>query len=139
MFPSQQQQQLNQSQLLGNKQNIHNHFHHGNYDRISSDVHSQRFQQTAFKNKQASEIKEEGYDVIKNVDTTDVTLSTKSNDSNSQQTESFYSDMENQQSNHDVITTTTSGRKRKRPLQRGKPPYSYIALITMAILNSPGW
>jgi len=38
---------------------------------------------------------------------------------------------------NDVITTTTSGRRRKRPLQRGKPPYSYIALITMAILNSP--
>ena len=35
-----------------------------------------------------------------------------------------------------VNTTTTSGRKRKRPIQRGKPPYSYIALITMAILNS---
>ncbi|XP_069386926.1 forkhead box protein E1 isoform X2 [Paralichthys olivaceus] len=29
------------------------------------------------------------------------------------------------------------GRKRKRPLQRGKPPYSYIALISMAIANSP--
>ncbi|KAF7667581.1 hypothetical protein LDENG_00055370 [Lucifuga dentata] len=29
------------------------------------------------------------------------------------------------------------GRRRKRPLQRGKPPYSYIALISMAISNSP--
>ncbi|XP_034044446.1 forkhead box protein E1 [Thalassophryne amazonica] len=29
------------------------------------------------------------------------------------------------------------GRRRKRPLQRGKPPYSYIALISMAITNSP--
>ncbi|TRY75964.1 hypothetical protein DNTS_033514 [Danionella cerebrum] len=28
------------------------------------------------------------------------------------------------------------GRRRKRPLQRGKPPYSYIALISMAIANS---
>ncbi|KAL2098272.1 hypothetical protein ACEWY4_007479 [Coilia grayii] len=31
----------------------------------------------------------------------------------------------------------TKGRRRKRPLQRGKPPYSYIALISMAIANSP--
>lgn len=29
------------------------------------------------------------------------------------------------------------GRRRKRPLQRGKPPYSYIALISMAIASSP--
>ncbi|XP_061686192.1 forkhead box protein E1 [Syngnathoides biaculeatus] len=29
------------------------------------------------------------------------------------------------------------GRRRKRPLQRGKPPYSYIALISMAITNTP--
>lgn len=29
------------------------------------------------------------------------------------------------------------GRRRKRPLQQGKPPYSYIALISMAIANSP--
>ncbi|MBN3303796.1 forkhead box protein E1 [Amia ocellicauda] len=28
------------------------------------------------------------------------------------------------------------GRRRKRPLQRGKPPYSYIALISMAIAHS---
>ncbi|XP_028818671.1 forkhead box protein E3 [Denticeps clupeoides] len=28
------------------------------------------------------------------------------------------------------------GRRRKRPVQRGKPPYSYIALIAMAIANS---
>ncbi|KAJ8403650.1 hypothetical protein AAFF_G00349760 [Aldrovandia affinis] len=32
---------------------------------------------------------------------------------------------------------TPRGRRRKRPLQRGKPPYSYIALISMAIANSP--
>lgn len=32
---------------------------------------------------------------------------------------------------------TPRGRRRKRPLQRGKPPYSYIALISMAISNSP--
>ncbi|KAG5285875.1 hypothetical protein AALO_G00008450 [Alosa alosa] len=31
---------------------------------------------------------------------------------------------------------TAKGRRRKRPLQRGKPPYSYIALISMAIANS---
>ncbi|XP_076857371.1 forkhead box protein E3 [Brachyhypopomus gauderio] len=31
----------------------------------------------------------------------------------------------------------TGSRRRKRPLQRGKPPYSYIALIAMAIANSP--
>lgn len=31
---------------------------------------------------------------------------------------------------------TPKGRRRKRPLQRGKPPYSYIALITMAIAHS---
>ncbi|XP_007433841.1 forkhead box protein E1 [Python bivittatus] len=29
------------------------------------------------------------------------------------------------------------GRRRKRPVQRGKPPYSYIALIAMAIAHSP--
>ncbi|XP_043917865.1 forkhead box protein E1 [Protopterus annectens] len=29
------------------------------------------------------------------------------------------------------------GRRRKRPLQKGKPPYSYIALIAMSIANSP--
>uniref|UniRef100_H9GFB3 Fork-head domain-containing protein n=1 Tax=Anolis carolinensis TaxID=28377 RepID=H9GFB3_ANOCA len=29
------------------------------------------------------------------------------------------------------------GRRRKRPVQRGKPPYSYIALIAMAIANAP--
>ena len=28
-------------------------------------------------------------------------------------------------------------RKRKRPIPKGKPPYSYIALISMAICNSP--
>nr|XP_033771422.1 forkhead box protein E4-like [Geotrypetes seraphini] len=31
----------------------------------------------------------------------------------------------------------SGGRRRKRPVQRGKPPYSYIALIAMAITNSP--
>ncbi|XP_077201612.1 forkhead box protein E1 [Paroedura picta] len=30
-----------------------------------------------------------------------------------------------------------SGRRRKRPVQRGKPPYSYIALIAMAIAHAP--
>ncbi|XP_072848005.2 forkhead box protein E1 [Pogona vitticeps] len=30
-----------------------------------------------------------------------------------------------------------AGRRRKRPVQRGKPPYSYIALIAMAIAHSP--
>ncbi|XP_019346196.2 forkhead box protein E1 [Alligator mississippiensis] len=29
------------------------------------------------------------------------------------------------------------GRRRKRPVQRGKPPYSYIALIAMAIAHAP--
>ncbi|XP_030229110.1 forkhead box protein E3 [Gadus morhua] len=32
--------------------------------------------------------------------------------------------------------STTGSRRRKRPVQRGKPPYSYIALIAMAIANS---
>ncbi|XP_041648031.1 forkhead box protein E3 [Cheilinus undulatus] len=32
---------------------------------------------------------------------------------------------------------TGGSRRRKRPVQRGKPPYSYIALIAMAIANSP--
>uniref|UniRef100_A0A8C3IJQ0 Forkhead box E1 n=1 Tax=Chrysemys picta bellii TaxID=8478 RepID=A0A8C3IJQ0_CHRPI len=30
-----------------------------------------------------------------------------------------------------------AGRRRKRPVQRGKPPYSYIALIAMAIAQAP--
>ncbi|KAM4722310.1 forkhead box protein E4-like [Rhinophrynus dorsalis] len=34
-------------------------------------------------------------------------------------------------------TQVSGGRRRKRPVQRGKPPYSYIALIAMAIANSP--
>ena len=38
---------------------------------------------------------------------------------------------------NDVVTTTSSGRRRKRPIQRGKPPYSYIALIAMAIASTP--
>ncbi|CAG5104925.1 Oidioi.mRNA.OKI2018_I69.chr1.g1676.t1.cds [Oikopleura dioica] len=36
----------------------------------------------------------------------------------------------------EYITVTSSGRKRKRPIQRGKPPYSYIALIAMAIAHN---
>nr|XP_006635125.1 PREDICTED: forkhead box protein E4-like [Lepisosteus oculatus] len=32
---------------------------------------------------------------------------------------------------------SSGSRRRKRPVQRGKPPYSYIALIAMAIANSP--
>ncbi|KAK1164259.1 forkhead box protein E4-like [Acipenser oxyrinchus oxyrinchus] len=32
---------------------------------------------------------------------------------------------------------TSGSRRRKRPVQRGKPPYSYIALIAMSIANSP--
>lgn len=43
----------------------------------------------------------------------------------------------NTNSDPDVVTTTSSGRRRKRPIQRGKPPYSYIALISMAIASSP--
>lgn len=31
---------------------------------------------------------------------------------------------------------TKNSRKRKRPIPKGKPPYSYIALISMAICNS---
>ncbi|XP_055978202.1 forkhead box protein E3 [Sorex fumeus] len=31
-----------------------------------------------------------------------------------------------------------SGRRRRRPLERGKPPYSYIALIAMALAHAPG-
>ncbi|XP_061594138.1 forkhead box protein E3 [Cololabis saira] len=34
-------------------------------------------------------------------------------------------------------TLPSGSRRRKRPVQRGKPPYSYIALIAMAIANSP--
>ncbi|CAH2293659.1 forkhead box E1 [Pelobates cultripes] len=34
------------------------------------------------------------------------------------------------------VDETPKGRRRKRPLQRGKPPYSYIALIAMAITHS---
>ncbi|XP_077427727.1 forkhead box protein E1 [Vanacampus margaritifer] len=37
----------------------------------------------------------------------------------------------------DPLEDQPRGRRRKRPLQRGKPPYSYIALISMAIANSP--
>ncbi|KAF7695624.1 forkhead box protein E3 [Silurus meridionalis] len=35
------------------------------------------------------------------------------------------------------VGQSVGGRRRKRPVQRGKPPYSYIALIAMAIANSP--
>ncbi|XP_072430353.1 forkhead box protein E3 [Chiloscyllium punctatum] len=35
------------------------------------------------------------------------------------------------------LLPSSGGRRRKRPIQRGKPPYSYIALIAMAIANSP--
>ena len=35
-----------------------------------------------------------------------------------------------------VYVTGGNGRARKRPLESGKPPYSYIALICMAIANS---
>nr|XP_033803982.1 forkhead box protein E1 [Geotrypetes seraphini] len=35
------------------------------------------------------------------------------------------------------LEDTPKGRRRKRPPQRGKPPYSYIALIAMAIAHSP--
>ncbi|XP_036032928.1 forkhead box protein E3 [Onychomys torridus] len=40
----------------------------------------------------------------------------------------------------DVEPTAASGpgRRRRRPLQRGKPPYSYIALIAMALAHAPG-
>ncbi|KAK3090263.1 hypothetical protein FSP39_010494 [Pinctada imbricata] len=31
----------------------------------------------------------------------------------------------------------SKSRRRKRPIPKGKPPYSYIALISMAICNSP--
>ncbi|XP_064605723.1 forkhead box protein E1-like [Liolophura sinensis] len=36
----------------------------------------------------------------------------------------------------DNATSSAGGRKRKRPIPKGKPPYSYIALISMAIANS---
>ena len=36
-----------------------------------------------------------------------------------------------------VYVTGGNGRTRKRPMESGKPPYSYIALICMAIANSP--
>ncbi|XP_036433980.1 forkhead box protein E3 [Colossoma macropomum] len=35
------------------------------------------------------------------------------------------------------LAPTAGGRRRKRPVQRGKPPYSYIALIAMAIAHAP--
>lgn len=34
------------------------------------------------------------------------------------------------------VTVNAGGRKRKRPVPKGKPPYSYIALISMAIANA---
>lgn len=36
-----------------------------------------------------------------------------------------------------VAGSRPCGRRRKRPVQRGKPPYSYIALIAMAIAHAP--
>ena len=36
-----------------------------------------------------------------------------------------------------VLTKTTGGRIRKKPLESGKPPYSYISLICMAIAGAP--
>ena len=36
-----------------------------------------------------------------------------------------------------VLTKTTGGRLRKKPLESGKPPYSYISLICMAIAGAP--
>lgn len=36
-----------------------------------------------------------------------------------------------------LIAQTKGNRKRKRPIPKGKPPYSYIALISMAICNAP--
>ena len=36
-----------------------------------------------------------------------------------------------------VLTKTTGGRIRKKPLEAGKPPYSYISLICMAIAGAP--
>ncbi|WAR25449.1 FOXE1-like protein [Mya arenaria] len=41
----------------------------------------------------------------------------------------------NENVNHDEGARRS--RKRKRPVASGKPPYSYIALISMAIANSP--
>lgn len=38
----------------------------------------------------------------------------------------------------DKLYVASGGRVRKRPLESGKPPYSYIALICMAISNIPG-
>eukprot|EP00071_Canis_lupus_P025733 XP_022259290.1 forkhead box protein E3 [Canis lupus familiaris] len=41
---------------------------------------------------------------------------------------------------HGVRTTPSPkpGRRQEPPLQRGKPPYSYIALIAMALAHAPG-
>ncbi|XP_077390722.1 forkhead box protein E3 [Festucalex cinctus] len=41
------------------------------------------------------------------------------------------------QTDQELHLPCTGSRRRKRPVQRGKPPYSYIALIAMAIANSP--
>uniref|UniRef100_A0A8C6R909 Forkhead box E3 n=1 Tax=Nannospalax galili TaxID=1026970 RepID=A0A8C6R909_NANGA len=35
-------------------------------------------------------------------------------------------------------TVAPGSGRRRRPLQRGKPPYSYIALIAMALAHAPG-
>ena len=49
------------------------------------------------------------------------------------------SDSEWQRLNSHAETNQSQPRKkiRKRPLEKGKPPYSYIALIALAIANSP--
>ena len=36
-----------------------------------------------------------------------------------------------------LLTKTSGGRIRKKPLEAGKPPYSYISLICMAIADAP--
>ncbi|KAK6180017.1 hypothetical protein SNE40_012240 [Patella caerulea] len=44
---------------------------------------------------------------------------------------------EDQEEEDSPKTTSRGSRKRKRPIPKGKPPYSYIALISMGIANSP--
>ena len=83
-----------------------------------------------------TEIKRENFNDVKYVDD-DLKVAPSANNDVTKEVEVCLKE-EKQLISDDVIATTTSGRKRKRPLQRGKPPYSYIALITMAILNSPG-
>jgi forkhead box protein E len=47
-------------------------------------------------------------------------------------------DIKNSPDAVDKVYVTSGGRTRKKPLESGKPPYSYITLICMAISNSPG-